>query len=100
MINGANETNGEVKQQGRSLNTILLAVTLGVLGFISVLSVTNAISMARIEGSMVGRQEIEAKIAEVKALYQAGQTAQAATDKDLTALKMALAERGITKPTR
>ncbi len=80
--------NGDAKTQTRNMNTILLWATLGSLGFISLLSMNNAISLAKMEGTMVGRQEIDARIAEVK-------VAQTALEKDLAALKLALAERGI-----
>jgi len=82
--------NGDAVRTGSSLNTILLWATLGSLGVIAALSLSTALQLAEMKGSMVGRQEIEAKIAEVK-------VSQLALEKDLTALKMALAERGITK---
>ena len=81
------EANGNGNSK-RNLNTILLWVTMGMLSFLGWSSWSNSMQLAEIKGSMVGRQEMESKIAEVKVV-------QTRLDTDLTALKLALAEHGI-----
>lgn len=59
-----------------------------MLAFVGMTSYNSSIKLATLQGSIMSRAEVEAKIAEVNAK-------QLALEKDLTALKLALAERGI-----
>lgn len=73
----------------KNVNTILLWATLGMLAFISTTSLHNALQLATMQGTLVTRPEVEAKLAEIRA-------SQTLIEKDLTSLKLALAERGIS----
>ena len=68
---------------------------MGMLSFLGWSGFSNSMQLAEIKGSMVGRQEMEAKIAEVKAMNEQTKIYATQLDKDLTALKLALAEHGI-----
>lgn len=74
-----------------------------MLGAIGLTTFTGAINLSYLRGSMVSRQEIDAKIAEVNAsilrVSTEANTKNLALEKDLTALKLALAERGIKERT-
>lgn len=70
----------------KPLNTILLWITLGVLGFIGTISFTTALSMAEMKGSQMTRSEVESKLAEVR-------TRQSSIEKDIMQMKLDYAER-------
>lgn len=94
----------EGRWAARNLNTILISVVLFVLsaggGSLAKMSWDNAITLAKMEGSLVTKNDLELKIATLKAdvdmKIAEANTRTLALDKDLTALKLALAERGIT----
>lgn len=90
----------EPPESRKNLNTILLAIVIGVISWVALTTHNSSVQLAEIKGSMVSRQEIETKIAEINAKTEATKsettTRILALDKDLTALKLALAERGIT----
>jgi hypothetical protein len=82
------DNSGIPQQSSKNLNTILLWCVCAMLGAVGVTTFTGAINLAYLRGSMVSRQEVEAKIAETNAHI-------IAVDKDLTALKLSLAEHGL-----
>lgn len=54
----------EGKLAAKNINTILLLTTLGVLGFIGNMSYNNSIAISEIKGSVIGRSELDGKLAE------------------------------------
>ena len=89
----------------RNLNTILLAVVLfvltGGLGWIARMGWDNSITLAEMKGNLVTHADLDLKIAALKSDFEIkigeANTNRLVLEKDLYALKMALAERGITK---
>lgn len=77
----------------KNMNSIMLFIVLAVLGFLGNIGWNNSITLAEMKGGIVTKSELEAKLAEIR-------TSQLALEKDLTALKLALAERGITQKQR
>ena len=75
-------------QSSRNLNTILLWAVCAMLGAIGTCTFASAVNLAYLKGSMVSRQEVQASLAETNAKI-------IAVDKDLTALKLSLAEHGL-----
>lgn len=69
----------------KPINTILLWITIGALGFIGTISYSTAINMAKLEGSQMTRGEIEAKLAEVR-------TKQSSIEKDIFQMKIDFAK--------
>lgn len=70
----------------KPINTILLYVTLGALGFIGTVTYTTSLSMAEMKGSQMTRSEVESKLAEVR-------TKQSSIEKDIIQMKIDYAER-------
>lgn len=91
----------EGRWAAKNLNTILISVVLFVLtaggGALAKMAWDNALTLAEMKGNIVTKQELELKIATVKADLD---IKISSLDKDLTALKLALAERGITQKQR
>jgi len=93
----------EMKWAAKNLNTILLTVVLfvltGGLGALGKMGWDNSMNLAEMKGNIVTKQELDLKIAQVKADIdlKIGQAANntLSLEKDLVALKLALAERGI-----
>lgn len=54
-------------EQKSPLNTILLFVTIGVLGFIAHSSYDSSVSIAVIQSSQITRPELETKLTEINA---------------------------------
>lgn len=71
-------------RESSGLQTILLWVTLGALGFIGTATWSNSLALARLEGASMGRPEIEQKLSDIKAI-------QAATDVEIVKLKIQVA---------
>lgn len=103
MNNGSADRAGESagRWAARNLNTILISVVLFVLtaggGALAKISYTNALTLAEMKGSLVTKQELDLRIAAIKADLD---VKISSLDKDLTALKLALAERGIGQKQR
>lgn len=106
MNNGSESPpfDGAGKWAARNLNSIMLFVVIGVLSFLSTVGWNNSITLAEMKGSIVTKTDLELKITTLKAdvdiKIAEANTKTLALDKDLTALKLALAERGLTKPQR
>lgn len=104
MNNGSDHPQSNTAEAGRwaarNLNSIMLFVVIGVLGFLSAVGWNNSLTLAEMKGNIVTRSDLELKIATLKAdidlKISAVDTNRLALEKDLTALKLALAERGIT----
>lgn len=91
--NGTTDAAAAGKWAAKNLNSIMLFVVIAILSWMANASWNNSITLAEMKGGLVTKTELETKLAEIR-------TSQLSLEKDLTALKLALAERGITQKQR
>ena len=97
--------NADHSWAAKNLNTIMLAIVLcvvtGGLGALGKMGWDNSMTLAEMKGNIVTKQELDLKIAAVKADIELKiatvNTNTLTLEKDLYALKLALAERGINQ---